>query len=296
MSEEKMSDGTPVVEALSLSKAFGARQALSGVDFAVAPGEVVALLGPNGAGKTTLIGCILGFLLPSRGEARLFGQQAAELPPGLRARTGFVPQSMTGFTAFRVGELIDYLGKFYPAPPPAPPAWLRDWADLDPQARVKSLSGGQKQRLAILLALRHEPDLLILDEPVASLDPQARRDFMALLAGYCARAARSAVISSHILSDLEKVATRALFMRHGTIVHDTSMPRFRASTRWISAPGLGPALLPDRVTLLAREPESGALLVDGWDEDAAGALRQRLGGDVAARVPDLESVFLEITR
>jgi ABC-2 type transport system ATP-binding protein len=291
-----MFDVTPVIEAQNLSKTYGSRRTLTGVQFAIAPGEVVALLGPNGAGKTTLIGCLLGFLLPSDGQACLFGLPAAELPPGLRARTGFVPQSMTGFTAFTVSGLIDYLGKFYPGPPAAPPAWLRDWADLDPKARVKSLSGGQKQRLAILLALRHEPDLLILDEPVASLDPQVRRDFMALLAGYCACGARSALISSHILSDLEKIATRALFMRHGTVVHDTPMGRFHSSTRWIAAPGLSPADLPGQVTLLAREPATGELLVDGWDEDAAGALRQRLGAEVIVRAPDLESVFLEITR
>jgi ABC-2 type transport system ATP-binding protein len=293
-----MSDGTktPVIEADALTKAFSGRAAVDRVSFSVAAGEVVALLGPNGAGKSTLIGCLLGFLLPSAGQIRVFGQIAAEMAPALRGRTGFVPQALTGFTSFRVGELIDYLGTFYDRAPPALPAGLLDWAALEMKARVKSLSGGQKQQLAILLALRHEPDLLILDEPVASLDTQARRDFMGLLRSYCAAEGRTALISSHILSDLEKVATRALFMRRGELVHDTPMQRFFGSTRWVEAPGLEAAVLREGGWGRARAPETGALLVDGWDEDAAGAVRQRLGAEVAARAPDLETAFLEITR
>ncbi len=228
-----MSEGYagPFIAAEALGKQFGARIALADVTFTVGPGEIVGLLGPNGAGKTTLIGCLLGFLLPSAGSIRLFGETAAELSPALRGRTGFVPQTMSGFGWFRVGELIAYLGKFYAQEPGTPPAWLLDWAGLDLNARVKSLSGGQKQRLAIVLAMRHAPDLLILDEPVASLDPQARRDFMALLTRFCAQEGRSVLISSHILSDLEKIATRAIFMRHGSIIHDTPMARFRSSAR-----------------------------------------------------------------
>jgi ABC-2 type transport system ATP-binding protein len=282
-----------IVEARGLTKQFGARRALEDVSVAIAPGEIVALLGPNGAGKTTFIGCLLGFLLPSAGTIAVFGQPAAELSPEMRGRTGFVPQAMTGFTSFRVGELIDYLGKFYVRAPGPPPAWLLAWADLDMRARVKSLSGGQKQRLAILLGLRHEPDFLVLDEPVASLDPQARRDFMSLLAGYCAREGRSAVISSHILSDLEKIVTRALFMRRGRLVHDAPMDRFRNGTRWVYAPK---AALPESLAVLAEEAETGALLVDGWSEAAEAALAQRLGRAVEVHAPDLETAFLQITR
>jgi ABC-2 type transport system ATP-binding protein len=290
------SETIPVAETLALSKSFGTRTALDQVSFALHRGEIAALLGPNGAGKTTLIGCLLGFLLPSAGNAHLFGEPAADLRPALRARTGFVPQKMTGFTAFRVAGLLDYIAHFYPAPPGPPPAWLTDWADLDPKARVKSLSGGQRQRLSILLAMRHSPDLLILDEPVASLDPAARRDFMALLARYCSAEGRSAIISSHILSDLERMVTRALFMRHGRLIHDTPMQRFRDHTRWLT--GLPPAArraLPATLTILA-ESADGALLVEGWTEAAAAQAQQALGSAIAATPPDLETAFLEMTR
>jgi ABC-2 type transport system ATP-binding protein len=278
---------TPVAAAHDLAKNFGTKQALNKVNFTIAPGEMVALLGPNGAGKSTLIGCLLGFLLPTSGQARLFGQPAETLTPALRASTGFVPQKMTGFSPFRVGELLTYIGKFYATPPGPPPAWLLDWADLDMKARIKNLSGGQRQRLSILLALRHEPDLLILDEPVASLDPQARRDFMQLLKTYCTSSGRSIVISSHILSDLEKIASRAIFMRRGRVVHDTPMDRFREKVRWVTAPR---DALPETLTVLGEA--DGALLVDGWTE----TLHQTIGPHITTQVPDLETAFLEITR
>jgi ABC-2 type transport system ATP-binding protein len=292
------SETSPVAETLALTKSFGARTVLAGVNLTLRRGEIAALLGPNGAGKTTLIGCLLGFLLPSSGSVLLFGEPAAELRPALRARTGFVPQKMTGFTAFRVGGLLDYIANFYPSPPGSTPAWLTDWADLDPKARVKALSGGQRQRLSILLAMRHSPDLLILDEPVASLDPAARRDFMAMLARYCETEGRSAVISSHILSDLERMVTRAIFMRRGQVIHDTPMQRFREHTRWLAAPVPNEALraaLPETLSVLA-VGQDGALLVDGWTEAAAAQAHNALGAAIAATPPDLETAFLEMTR
>jgi ABC-2 type transport system ATP-binding protein len=290
-----MYDGNtiPFTTVTHLTKQYGTRTALTDISFVVGPGEIVGLLGPNGAGKTTLIGCLLGFLLPSSGSVHLFGENAAELSPAGRGRTGFVPQTMTGFGWFKVGELIAYLGKFYATDPGLPPAWLLDWADLDMKARVKSLSGGQKQRLAIVLAMRHGPDLLILDEPVASLDPQARRDFMALLVTFCAQEGRSAIISSHILSDLEKIATRAIFMRHGRLIHDTPMSRFRSSARWITAPR---DALPETLACLAEDRATGALLVDGWDDHHATLLTASLGTPPEIRIPDLETAFLEMTR
>jgi ABC-2 type transport system ATP-binding protein len=285
----------PVVEISGLVKTFGARHALDGMNFSIAPGEIVALLGPNGAGKSTLIGCLLGLLLPSAGSARIYGHEAGDLPPGIRARMGYVPQTMNAFPSFRVGQLIDYLGTFYAKPPPAPAPDLLAWADLDMKAKVKSLSGGQKQRLAILLAFRHQPDFLILDEPVASLDPQARRDFMALLARYCAESGSSVLISSHILSDLEKVATRALFVARGRVVHDAPMGRLRRSVRRIAAieGALASFDLPDGLTCLARDAASGALLVDGWQAEHEPS---QFPCPVAISTPDLEDAFLEITR
>ncbi len=281
------------VDVEGLRKNYGVHEALAGVSLTIGAGEVVGLLGPNGAGKTTLIGCLLGFLLPSAGTVRLFGEQTEELRPSTLGRIGFVPQALNGFTWFKVGELIEHLGRFYArAPGPVPP-WLLEWAALDMTQRVRALSGGQKQRLAILLAMRHEPDFLVLDEPVASLDPQARLEFITLIDRFCRENGRSALISSHILSDLEKIATRAIFMRRGVIVHDTPMERFRTTMRWVQA---AREALPEGLTILANDRARGELLVDGWNDRAAAHAAQHAGAPVVVRQPDLEAAFLEMTR
>ncbi|MBB3173773.1 ABC-2 type transport system ATP-binding protein [Endobacter medicaginis] len=296
---------TPAIVRLDdVVKTYGTARALDGMRFSFGLGETVALLGPNGAGKTTLIGCLLGFLLPSSGSVRVFDTEAAGLDAAQRGRIGFVPQAMTGFSGFSAGELLDYLahfqvpklGRFGTAPFDAR---LADWARLPMGTRVKSLSGGQRQRLSIILALRHAPDLLVLDEPVASLDPQARHDFMALLAEYRDRTGAAVLISSHILSDLERIATRAVFVAHGRVVHDTPMARFRDGTRLLRCPpeqvsALRSALVGSGVSVL-RETPSGALLVDGWQPGSDSALRAT-GLVVEIDTPDLEATFLEMTR
>ncbi|MGO3517125.1 MAG: ATP-binding cassette domain-containing protein [Acetobacter cibinongensis] len=129
------------LEITSLTKEFSTKRALDNFSLTLQQGEIAALLGPNGAGKTTLIGCLLGFLSGDTGSIRLFGQDIAHLTPEVRNRVGFVPQTMTGFTWFKVGELLSYLADYRPATTPQDNRWL-DWAGLNPAARIKSLSGG----------------------------------------------------------------------------------------------------------------------------------------------------------
>ncbi|GBR48670.1 ABC transporter ATP-binding protein [Gluconobacter roseus] len=276
------------VEVSHLTKSFGSFTALDDVSFSIAQGETVALLGRNGAGKSTLIGCLMGFLLADSGNIDIFGHSIASLPREIRARTGFVPQTMTGFGTFRVAQLMDYIAAFYGELPPVDPA-LMAWADLDPRKMVRSLSGGQKQRLAIVLAMRHNPEFLVLDEPVASLDPHARRDFMNLLDSYTQRTGASILISSHILSDLERLCSRLLFVRQGRVVLDVPTETFRATTRWLEHPTPDQVLaaLPADIQILGQRPD--ALLVHGWTEDLA------LPDGIQTVVPDFEDAFLEIT-
>ncbi|WP_408872730.1 ABC transporter ATP-binding protein [Gluconobacter roseus] len=276
------------VEVSHLTKSFGSFTALDDVSFSIAQGETVALLGRNGAGKSTLIGCLMGFLLADGGNIDIFGHSIASLPREIRARTGFVPQTMTGFGTFRVAQLMDYIAAFYGELPPVDPA-LMAWADLDPRKMVRSLSGGQKQRLAIVLAMRHNPEFLVLDEPVASLDPHARRDFMNLLDSYTQRTGASILISSHILSDLERLCSRLLFVRQGRVVLDVPTETFRATTRWLEHPMPDQILaaLPADIQILGQRPD--ALLVHGWTEDLA------LPDGTQTVVPDFEDAFLEIT-
>lgn len=279
---------TDPIRVTQMTKTIGERNILDRVDLDIPPGEIVALLGPNGAGKTTLIGCLLGLLTPSAGSITLWGEPVAELSPETRARVGFVPQALTGFTWFRVRELMDYLAAYRERPnDPEDRVW-EEWAALDPAARVKSLSGGERQRLAIVLALRFMPDLIILDEPVASLDPQARHDFMRLLPEYARRRGASVLISSHIISDLEDISDRIVILRRGHIRLNMTIPEIMESIRVIAAPP--PADWP--VEILASN-DDGTTWVRGWRSELDMAAVEH---GMAVDTPDIERLFLALSR
>lgn len=207
----------PAVLAAGLSKSFASKQVLTDLDLSIAPGTVLGLLGANGSGKTTLIKCLLGLFRTSGGRAELFGQDSWNLSAGVKERIGYVPQEVATYPWMRVRHVIDYTAAFYPQ-------WNRELvADMCRRWRVPlddrsgTLSVGQLQTLGIVLALGHEPELLILDEPVASLDPGARREFLRTLIDLVEHPNRTVLFSTHITSDLERVASQIALLRGGQI-------------------------------------------------------------------------------
>ena len=190
---------------------------LSGLDWQLLPGQVVGLLGRNGAGKTTLLEALLGLREPQAGTVKLFGQDAQQLDDATRARIGYVPQQNDLFENFTPDQLLAYFKSFYPRWNQAKVDGLLSRWDIDRDKPIRKLSGGQKQRLSIIRALAHEPDLLVLDEPVASLDPAGRRDFLRELVGEVLDRGATVVFSTHILSDLERVAFNLAFLSSGRI-------------------------------------------------------------------------------
>lgn len=212
-----MNEPTIAVEHLSLR--YDGVTALDDITFSVEPGMVLGLVGRNGAGKSSLLQCMLGLTVAQEGSAKLLGCESVELTDTVRARLGYVAQTPELFGWLRVGEHADLLGALYPG-------WTQEIArdllrrfDLAPDVRVSKLSPGERQRLAIVLALQHRPDLLIFDEPVASLDPVGRRDFLRSLFDHDAlnHEALTVVISSHLLEDLERVVTHVMFLDKGRI-------------------------------------------------------------------------------
>ena len=190
---------------------------LRDLDWRLLPGQVVGLLGRNGAGKTTLLETLLGLRVPDAGGVSLFGQPAQHLDDATRARIGYVPQHSDLFEAFTPAQLLAYFRSFYPRWNEAKVEGLMSRWDIDRDKPIRKLSGGQKQRLSIIRALAHEPDLLVLDEPVASLDPAGRRDFLRELVGEVLDRGATVVFSTHILSDLERVAFNFAFLSQGRI-------------------------------------------------------------------------------
>ncbi|ALT78700.1 ABC transporter ATP-binding protein [Paucibacter sp. KCTC 42545] len=195
----------------------GQAPVLRGLSWQLLPGQVVGLLGRNGAGKTTLLEALLGLREPQAGQVRLFGQAAAEIDDATRARIGYVPQQSDLFDGFTPAQLLSYFKSFYPRWNEAKVEGLMSRWDIARDKPIAKLSGGQQQRLSIIRALAHEPDLLVLDEPVASLDPAGRRDFLRELVDQVLDRGTTVVFSTHILSDLERVAFNLAFLQAGRI-------------------------------------------------------------------------------
>jgi len=196
-----MTDTTHALVADNLGRRYGRAWALRDCSFQLPAGRVAALVGPNGAGKTTLLHLAVGLLTPTTGSVRVYGAP----PQSARPRVGFVAQDHPLYRTFSVGETLTLGRKLNP-----------HWDDALAKTRLQrlgialdrpvgKLSGGQQAQLALTLALAKQPDLLLLDEPVASLDPLARRDFLRALAEIGEEGRVTVLLSSHIIADLERV-------------------------------------------------------------------------------------------
>jgi ABC-2 type transport system ATP-binding protein len=193
-----------VMDASGLGKQYGRRWALRDCTLAIPAGRVVGLVGPNGAGKTTLLHLAVGLLAPTSGSLSVLGASPAAGPAQL-GRVGFVAQDTPVYARLSVAQHLR-MGAWLN------PRWDFELADsrirrlgLDPRQRAGTLSGGQRAQLALTLAIAKRPECLILDEPVASLDPLARREFLASLMEIVATHGMSVVLSSHLIADLERV-------------------------------------------------------------------------------------------
>jgi ABC-2 type transport system ATP-binding protein len=195
---------TAVLEAQALTKRYRRRPALSDCTLAIPAGHVVGLVGPNGAGKTTLLHLAVGLLAPTAGTITVVGSRPGDRPEHL-ARVGFVAQDTPTYAALSVQDHLKLGAWLNPQWDAAMANSRIDQLGLDHQQRAGKLSGGQRAQLALTLALAKRPELLILDEPVASLDPLARREFLQHLMEAVAEHELSVVLSSHLVADLERV-------------------------------------------------------------------------------------------
>ena len=232
-----------VIEASGLGKRYRRTWALRDCTLTVPAGCVVGLVGPNGAGKTTLLQLATGLLTPTCGTIRVLGEPPAASPAQL-ARVGFVAQDTPVYARMRVADHLR-MG-----------AWLNPgWDDvlaqrrigqlgLDPKQRAGSLSGGQRAQLALTLALAKRPELLLLDEPVASLDPLARREFLRSLMEAVAEHGTSVVMSSHLVADLERVCDYLIVLVASRVRIAGEVTALLASHRRLSGPRRDPATLP----------------------------------------------------
>jgi ABC-2 type transport system ATP-binding protein len=227
---------TAAVETQELGRRYGAQWALQRCTLDIPRGTVTALVGPNGAGKTTLLRLAVGLTRPSAGSVRVLGldprEQAAEALP----RVGFLAQEHPLYGGFTVEEMLRVGRKLNPS-------WDDEAArariaalELPLKKKVRSLSGGQRAQVALTLALAKSPELLLLDEPVASLDPLARREFLQSVLEVVAEHEITVVLSSHILADLERVCDHLVILAAGRTQLVGSIDEIVASHRLLTGP------------------------------------------------------------
>jgi ABC-2 type transport system ATP-binding protein len=194
---------TTVIQAQGLGKRYGRRWALTDCTLDIPAGRVVGLVGPNGAGKTTLLNLATGLLTPTSGSVRVLGGRPAANPAQL-AGVGFVAQDSPTYAGLSVADHLRLGAKLNPGWDAALARDRIQRLGLDPARKAGQLSGGQRAQLALTLGIAKRPELLILDEPVAALDPLARREFLQGLMEAAAERDLSVVLSSHLVSDLER--------------------------------------------------------------------------------------------
>ncbi len=200
-----------------LRKSYGTTTAVAGVDLDVARGEVFALLGPNGAGKTTTVEILEGYRRRDAGEVRVLGADPATADGAWRARVGIVLQGTGEFDELTVGEVVTHFARFYPDPDEPDAVIDRVGLTDKRRARTHALSGGQKRRLDVALGIVGRPELLFLDEPTTGFDPEARRDFWALIQELAARGT-TIVLTTHYLAEAETLAARVGVIADGRLV------------------------------------------------------------------------------
>jgi ABC-2 type transport system ATP-binding protein len=207
---------TAIIETEKLSKNYGSSRGILEVDLTVDQGEVFGFLGPNGAGKTTTIRVLLDHIRPTSGSAKVFGIETRVDPVAIHRRVGYLPGEFALYDRLTGGQTLQYFGNLRGGVDPAYRSMLVERLDLDPSRKFREYSKGNKQKVGIVIALQHRPELLMLDEPTAGLDPLVQQTFFQILREAVGDGA-TVFLSSHILSEVEKSCDRVAIIREGRL-------------------------------------------------------------------------------
>ncbi len=285
-----------VIETHELVKRFGTFQALAGINLAVNQGEVFGFLGPNGAGKSTTIRILLDEIRATSGGATLFGKDSRRDAVAIHARLGYLPSDLTLYPKLTGAATLRFLGRLRKGLDWAYVEELRQRFDADLDKRVGELSSGNRQKVGLIAALMHRPELLIMDEPNAGLDPLVQHEFHQVLREVVAEG-RTVFLSSHTLSEVQRVADRVAIIRAGHLVAvenvadlrslrrvELSLDRDADAADFATLPGAHEVTVSGPTVRLAFDGQLGALL-------NAVSERYRIM-DLTARDADLEETFL----
>lgn len=278
--------GPAVIHTVGLSKKFGSIDALTGLDLIVPQHSIVGFLGPNGAGKTTAIKLLLGLSRPTSGQVTVFGLDAVRDSTAIRSRVGYLAQDPRFYTHLTAREILEFTTRFFfKGPKSAIHDRIEETLDLvgltDKADRpTKGFSGGERQRLGIAQAQVNHPDLLVLDEPAAALDPLGRRDVLRIMERL--REHTTIFYSTHILDDVQRVSDHVVILHQGRKVADASTSQLLdggciyqldirgdsatakatlESQPWVSEIVLSPTETGERMTVTVTDQEAGDSLL-----------------------------------
>ena len=282
-----------------LSRSFGSTVAVDRLDLEVPTGSVFGFIGRNGAGKTTTIRMLLDLLRPDSGSIEVLGMEPRERGVEIKRRVGYLPESPQLYGWMRVGELVRFTSRYYDTWNHDRVAELLRQFGLDPEARVKHLSRGMAAQLALVLALGHDPELLILDEPSTGLDVLVRRDFLASIVQVIQEEGRTVFFSSHLVHEVERVADRVAIIEGGRLLACASPDELKARTKKVLVRGaFADAALEALPGVEAVEGEGDRRLVTVMDygPDTAAAL-QAVGAEIVEVIDmGLEESFVALVR
>jgi ABC-2 type transport system ATP-binding protein len=241
---------TAAIEAEALGKRYRRQWALADCTLSIPAGHVVGLVGLNGAGKTTLLNLATGMLAPTTGTIEVLGERPAAGPAQL-ARVGYLSQDAPVYAGLSVADHFRLGARLNPGWDGAVARARAERLELDPRQKAGKLSGGQRAQLALTLAVAKRPELLILDEPAASLDPLARREFISDLMGAVAEHEVSVLLSSHLISDLERACDYLVVLAGSQVRVAGPVDELLAAHRLLSGPRRDPGTLPGSMEIIS---------------------------------------------
>lgn len=281
-----------VIRAEQLTKYYGKTKGIDGLNLTVHKSEFFGFIGPNGAGKSTTIRTLLGLITPTGGTAQVFGMDILRRKEDILRRVGYLPSEAVFYPGMRVGEVLRLSANLRKKDCTVQAKHLCERLQLDPARKVDELSLGNRKKAAIVCALQHIPDLLILDEPTGGLDPLMQREFFSILRERNAAGA-TIFLSSHVLSEIQRNCDRAAIIRDGSVIACGSVEELsKTAAKRVSVQG---SISLDRLSDIRDKTQQDGTVSFLYSGDINRLLQVLAEGqvfDLTLSEPDLEEVFL----
>lgn len=281
-----------IIRVHNLVKSYGKNRGVKNIDISISEGEWVGFIGPNGAGKSTLIRTLLGFVRPTGGSTEIFGMDSWKDRERIMEKVGYIPSEAIFYPEMSVDETLDYALDVHGVGNKTRKDELCTLLEVDRKKKIGELSYGNRKKVAIVSALSHSPSLLILDEPTGGLDPLMQAKFFSLLEEEH-RKGTTIFMSSHILSEIEHHAERAIFIKEGEVILESKVSDMKGrSKKKVSVRGYVETEGVDGIREVKREGESISFLYSGSSDGLLEILGKGNVEDFTVTEPDLEEIFL----